>query len=153
AEGELELHYQPQVRLADNAVLGAEALLRWRHPERGLIAPAAFIEALAESSIAAGVGTWIIRSACEAAARWRGLGLPLDRIAVNLSPAQAQSAALVTDVEAALRASSLPPGCLELEISENAALIGEAPDTTLHKIDELGVKLAFDDFGTGYASL
>jgi diguanylate cyclase (GGDEF)-like protein/PAS domain S-box-containing protein len=153
AEGELELHYQPQVRLADNATVGAEALLRWRHPERGLIAPGAFIDALAESSIAAEVGTWIIRSACEAAARWRGLGLPLERIAVNLFPAQAQSAALVADVEAALRTTGLPPDCLELEITENAALIGEAPDATLRKIDELGVKLAFDDFGTGYASL
>jgi diguanylate cyclase (GGDEF)-like protein/PAS domain S-box-containing protein len=153
AEGELELHYQPQIRLADNAVLGAEALLRWRHPERGLTAPGAFIEALAESSIAAEVGTWIIRSACEQAARWRALGLHLERMAVNLFPAQAHSATLVADVETSLRATGLPPGCLELEITENAALVGEAPDATLQKIDELGVKLAFDDFGTGYASL
>jgi diguanylate cyclase (GGDEF)-like protein/PAS domain S-box-containing protein len=153
AEGELELHYQPQVRLSDNAVIGAEALLRWRHPERGLIAPAAFIEALAESSIAAEVGTWIIRCACAETTRLRALGLPLDRIAVNLFPAQARSVALIADVEAALCASALPPACLELEITENAALIGEAPGATLQKIDELGVKLAFDDFGTGYASL
>jgi diguanylate cyclase (GGDEF)-like protein/PAS domain S-box-containing protein len=153
AEGEFELYFQPQIRLSDNAAVGAEALLRWRHPERGLIAPAAFIEALEESSIAAEVGTWIIRSACEKAARWRGLGLQLDRIGVNLFPAQAQSPALVADVETALRATGLPPDCLELEITENAALIGEAPDATLQKIDELGVKLAFDDFGTGYASL
>jgi diguanylate cyclase (GGDEF)-like protein/PAS domain S-box-containing protein len=151
--GELELHYQPQVRLSDNAVIGAEALLRWRHPERGLVAPAAFIDALAESSIAAEVGTWIIRCACAETARWRALGLQLDRIAVNLFPAQARSVALVADVEAALRAAALPPDCLELEITENAALIGEAPGATLQKIDELGVKLAFDDFGTGYASL
>jgi diguanylate cyclase (GGDEF)-like protein/PAS domain S-box-containing protein len=122
AQGELELYYQAQVRLADQATIGAEALLRWRHPERGLIAPAAFIDALAESSIATEVGAWIIRSACEAAARWRGLGLHLDRIAVNLFPAQAQSAALITDVEAALRTAGLPPDCLEIEITENAAL-------------------------------
>ena len=153
AEGELELHYQPQLRLVDNAVIGAEALLRWRHPERGLIAPAAFIDALAESSIAVEVGTWIIRSACEQVARWRGVGLALDRIAVNLFPAQAYSAALVAEVEAALRATGLPSDCLELEITENAALTGEAPDATLQRIDALGVKLAFDDFGTGYASL
>jgi diguanylate cyclase (GGDEF)-like protein/PAS domain S-box-containing protein len=153
AEGELELHYQPQLRLVDNAVIGAEALLRWRHPERGLIAPAAFIDALAESAIASEVGIWIIRSACEQAARWRSFGLPLERIAVNLFPAQAYSAALASDVEAVLRATGLPPDCLELEITENAALNGEAPDATLQKVDALGVKLAFDDFGTGYASL
>jgi EAL domain-containing protein (putative c-di-GMP-specific phosphodiesterase class I) len=153
SEGELELYYQPQVRLTDNAVLGAEALLRWRHPERGLIAPAAFIDALSESSIAAEVGIWIIRTACEQAASWRGMGLALDRIAVNLFPAQAYSIGLAADVEAVLRATGLPPDCLELEITENAALTGEAPDATLQKIDALGVKLAFDDFGTGYASL
>src|SRR5215831_12462660 len=153
AEGELELHYQPQLRLVDNAVIGAEALLRWRHPERGLIAPAAFIDALSESSIAAEVGTWIICSACEQAASWRGMGLALDRIAVNLFPAQVYNMGLAADVEAALRATGLPPDCLELEITENAALTGDAPDATLQRIDALGVKLAFDDFGTGYASL
>jgi EAL domain-containing protein (putative c-di-GMP-specific phosphodiesterase class I) len=81
------------------------------------------------------------------------MGLHLERIAVNLFPAQARSAGLVTDVEAALRISGLPPDCLELEITENAALVGEAPDATLQRIDQMGVKLAFDDFGTGYASL
>jgi predicted signal transduction protein with EAL and GGDEF domain len=153
AEQEFELHFQPQIRLADHAVVGAEALLRWRHPERGLIAPGAFIEPLAESSIGSEVGKWIIRAACEQTAAWRNSGLPLGRIAVNLFPAQARSAALVVDVEEALRASGLPADCLELEITENGALKCEDADTTLQKIDELGAKLSFDDFGTGYASL
>jgi EAL domain-containing protein (putative c-di-GMP-specific phosphodiesterase class I) len=153
AEDEFELYFQPQVRLSDNAVVGAEALLRWRHPERGLIAPGAFIETLAESSIGPEVGRWIIRTACQQSAAWRHAGLPLGRIGVNLFPAQAHSAALVADVEEALRASGLPADCLELEITENAALNREDPDAILQKIDALGVKLAFDDFGTGYASL
>jgi diguanylate cyclase (GGDEF)-like protein/PAS domain S-box-containing protein len=153
AEGELELFFQPQLRLSDEAVLGAEALLRWRHPERGMILPGAFIEALAESSIAREVGKWIIRTACEQTVVWRSLGLHVDRIGVNLFPAQAHSATLVADVEEALRANGLPADCLELEITENAALDGEEPGATLQKIDQLGVKLAFDDFGTGYASL
>jgi diguanylate cyclase (GGDEF)-like protein/PAS domain S-box-containing protein len=153
AEGELELFFQPQLRLRDEAVLGAEALLRWRHPERGVILPGAFIQALAESSIAVEVGKWIIRTACEQTAVWRSLGLHIERIGVNLFPVQAHSATLVADVEEALRANGLPADCLELEITENAALDSGDPDATLQKIDQLGVKLAFDDFGTGYASL
>ena len=107
AENELELYYQPQIRLADNAVVGAEALLRWRHPERGLIAPAAFIDALAESSIAPEVGRWIIATACQQTAAWHAAGLMLNRIGVNLFPVQAHSQELLQDVEDALRASGL----------------------------------------------
>jgi diguanylate cyclase (GGDEF)-like protein/PAS domain S-box-containing protein len=153
AENEFELHFQPQIRLADNAVVGAEALLRWRHPERGLIVPAAFIDALAESSIAPEVGRWIIRAACEQTAAWHGAGLMLNRMGVNLFPAQAHSQDLLRDVEDALRATGLPADLLELEITENAALNFEDSNTTLRKVQALGVRLAFDDFGTGYASL
>jgi predicted signal transduction protein with EAL and GGDEF domain len=153
AENEFELHFQPQIRLADNALVGAEALLRWRHPERGLIGPGAFIESLADSSIWPEVGTWIIRTACAQGAAWRKAGLSLGRIGVNLFPAQARSASLVAEVEETLRSTGLPADCLELEITENAALDRDDPATTLRKIAELGVKLAFDDFGTGYASL
>jgi diguanylate cyclase (GGDEF)-like protein/PAS domain S-box-containing protein len=153
AENEFELFYQPQIRLADNAVIGAEALLRWRHPERGLIAPAAFIDALAESSIAPEVGRWIIRTACEQTAAWHGAGFMLNRIGVNLFPAQAHAQELLQDVEDALRATGLPADSLELEITENAALNFEDSNTTLRKIQAVGVRLAFDDFGTGYASL
>jgi diguanylate cyclase (GGDEF)-like protein/PAS domain S-box-containing protein len=153
AENEFELFFQPQVRLADHAVVGAEALLRWRHPERGLIAPAAFIDALAECSIAPEVGRWIITTACQQTAAWRAAGLMLKRIGVNLFPAQAHSRDLLQDVEEALRASGLPADALELEITENAALNFEDSNTTLRKVQALGVRLAFDDFGTGYASL
>jgi diguanylate cyclase (GGDEF)-like protein/PAS domain S-box-containing protein len=153
AENEFELYFQPQIRLADNAVVGAEALLRWRHPERGLIVPAAFIDALAESSIAPEVGRWIIRTACAQTAAWHGAGLMLNRMGVNLFPAQAHSQDLLQDVEDALRATGLPADLLELEITENAALNFEDSNTTLRKVQALGVRLAFDDFGTGYASL
>ncbi len=153
AENEFELFFQPQIRLADKAVIGAEALLRWRHPERGLIAPAAFIDALADCSIAPEVGRWIIATACAQAVAWRDAGLPLDRIGVNLFPAQARSRDLLKDVEDALWATGLPAGTLELEITENAALNFEDSSATLRKVQALGVRLAFDDFGTGYASL
>jgi len=153
AENEFELFFQPQIRLADKAVVGAEALLRWRHPERGLIAPAAFIDELADCSIAPEVGRWIIATACAQTAAWRDAGLRLDRIGVNLFPTQAHSQDLLEDVEDALRATGLPAATLELEITENVALNFEDSSATLRKVQALGVRLAFDDFGTGYASL
>jgi diguanylate cyclase (GGDEF)-like protein/PAS domain S-box-containing protein len=153
AGNEFELHYQPQIRLADHAVVGAEALLRWRHPERGLIVPAAFINELAECSIAPEVGRWIIATACAQAAAWHAGGLMLNRIGVNLFPVQAHAQTLLTDVEDALRTSGLPADLLELEITENVALNFEDASTTLRKVQAMGVRLAFDDFGTGYASL
>jgi diguanylate cyclase (GGDEF)-like protein len=152
AADELVIYFQPQVRLADNAVVGAEVLLRWWHPQRGVLAPGAFIDALAESSIAADVGRWIIRSACEKLSGWRGMGLPLARVAVNLFPAQTYDEMLPKDVAAALADFSLPADALELEITENAALTRE-DSTVLQSLHDQGVKLAFDDFGTGYASL
>ncbi|HEY4408140.1 MAG TPA: EAL domain-containing protein [Xanthobacteraceae bacterium] len=152
AENEFEIHFQPQIRLADNAVVGAEALLRWRHPQRGLLAPGAFIDTLAESAIASGVGRWIIRAACEEAAGWRAMGLPLVRVGVNLFPSQAYDEALSQDVMEALHDFGLPADALELEITENIALNRE-DSAVLQRLHDEGVKLAFDDFGTGYASL
>jgi diguanylate cyclase (GGDEF)-like protein/PAS domain S-box-containing protein len=153
AQNELELYFQPEIRLTDRAVVGAEALLRWRHPERGLLAPWAFIETLANSSIAPDVGRWIIHAACAQAAAWRAKGLPLGRIGVNLFPTQLHGDALLKDIEDALRESGLPAPALELEITENVALNYEAAIEPLQKLADLGVKLAFDDFGTGHASL
>jgi diguanylate cyclase (GGDEF)-like protein/PAS domain S-box-containing protein len=153
ARNEFELHYQPQIRLADEAVVGAEVLLRWRHPEHGLLSPGAFIDTLAESAIAPQVGRWIIRSACERTAAWRELALPLARIAVNLFPAQAHGEKLVQEIDDALRETGLPAEALELEITENAAFNHADPSGPLLKLHERGIKLAFDDFGTGYASL
>jgi diguanylate cyclase (GGDEF)-like protein len=153
ANREFELFFQPQVRTSDGAVIGAEALLRWRHPERGILAPGAFIEALSESPVVLEVGRWILQSACEQAAAWRQAGLPL-RIGVNLFSAQFHGETLIDDVEAALSHSGLPADALEIEITENIAL-GEQEESlqTLHKLRARGVKLAYDDFGTGYASL
>ena len=151
---EFELYFQPQLRLSDYAVVGAEALLRWRHPIGGILAPALFIDALAESPVVRDVGTWILQTACEQTARWRAMGLPPVRIGVNLFPAQFHDGALQQDVEAALLKTGLSAECLELEITENIALgHDEKMLDSLRALRETGVGLAFDDFGTGYASL
>jgi diguanylate cyclase (GGDEF)-like protein/PAS domain S-box-containing protein len=153
SQDEFELYFQPQVALVDGAIVGAEALIRWRHPERGLLAPAAFIVALAESPVAAEVGRWVLRTACSKAAAWRAKGLPL-RVGVNLFPAQFHSGTLPTDVELALMVTGLPASDLELEITENIALgHDEMMLAPLTELRNRGVGLAFDDFGTGYASL
>ena len=154
AEGEFVLHFQPQIRLSDGAVVGAEALIRWQHPERGLLPPATFIDALARSPAASEVGQFVLRSACEVAATWQTAGHPPVRVGVNLFPIQFHSGLLIADVDAALAESGLPPECLELEITENIALgHGEEIFATLDALRGRGIGLAFDDFGTGYASL
>jgi len=149
---EFELYYQPQIRLSDEAVVGAEALIRWRHPERGILAPGVFIDTLAASSIAPAVSRWIVETACVATAKWRGEGLALGRIGVNLFPNQLGDDALLTDIDQVLQATGLPAGTLELEITENVALNFEDAEV-LQKLRDKGLMLAFDDFGTGYASL
>jgi len=154
AKQEFVLYFQPQVRSSDGTVIGAEALLRWHHPERGLLAPGAFIDALCESAVAIETGRWILVSACKAAASWRAKGLPPVRMGVNLFPAQFRNGSLLQDVEYALSESGLPPEALELEITENIALGRE--EGTLSPLKALrakGIGIAFDDFGTGYASL
>jgi diguanylate cyclase (GGDEF)-like protein len=154
ANQEFVLYFQPQVRSSDGAVIGAEALIRWHHPDRGILAPGAFIDALCESAVAIETGRWILASACKTAAAWRAKGLPPIRMGVNLFPAQFRSGSLLQDVEVALSESGLPPEALELEITENIALGRE--EGTLSPLKALrakGVGIAFDDFGTGYASL
>lgn len=151
---EFVLHYQPQIRLDDGKVVGAEALLRWRHPERGLIAPGVFIDALADSPVAQDVGYWVLDAACERASHWHKLGFQHLRIGVNLFPCQFLTDELVADVKRALSRHRLPASSLELEITENIAFEhDERILATLHALRALGVSLAFDDFGTGYASL
>ena len=153
ANDEFELHYQPQVRLSDGAVTGAEALLRWRHPQRGLLDPHAFVDALAGNALALDVGRWVLETACAQAADWRSRGFSLARMAVNLFPRQLHHPSLVADVEVALHRSGLPSDLLELEITENIALNHEEAAKPLARLREQGVGIAFDDFGTGYASL
>jgi diguanylate cyclase (GGDEF)-like protein len=150
ADGGFELHYQPLVNLADDRVTGCEALLRWRHPVRGMISPVEFIPVAEETGLINQLGEWVLNTACAEAATW-----PDDvRIAVNVSPIQFRNQAFALKVSAALAASGLPAQRLELEITE-AVLIrdDEAALAMLHQLRALGVRIALDDFGTGYSSL
>jgi diguanylate cyclase (GGDEF)-like protein len=150
---EFELYFQPQVRLRDGAWIGAEALLRWRHPQRGLLAPGAFIHILEHGRHAQAAGDWVLDEACREAARWWRMGRKL-RIGVNLFAEQIRSGDLLGNVQRALARHGLPPEALELELTENIALAHEAGTAgTLTALRMLGVRLAFDDFGTGFASL
>jgi diguanylate cyclase (GGDEF)-like protein len=148
--GQLELHFQPLVDLQARAVGGFEALLRWRHPERGLVSPAAFIPLAEEIGVIVPMGEWVLRLACAIATTWPGSL----KVAVNLSPVQFKSRNLVAAVAGALRDSGLAPARLELEITETAMLQDtNATLETLHALRALGVSIALDDFGTGYSSL
>ncbi|MCU6456128.1 EAL domain-containing protein [Sphingomonas sp. A2-49] len=154
AREEFELWYQPQVRVGDGAVAGVEALLRWRHPDHGLLLPAIFVEALERSPASAEVGDWIIQEACKTAASWQSAGLPPVRVGVNLFAGQLYSERLFDVVTTALDAHGLSPSLLELEITENTVLQHNTNSTkALRRLKLLGVQVAFDDFGTGFASL
>lgn len=154
AQGEFEVHYQPQIDLDTGRTFGAEALLRWRHPERGLLLPVDFIDALAASPVAADVGRWIIRQACHDATRWPRIDGEQLAISINLFPVQVNNGQLQREVDQALEDSGLPAERLELEITEIIALNpGDAAAQSLAGLRKRGVRLSFDDFGTGYASL
>jgi diguanylate cyclase (GGDEF)-like protein/PAS domain S-box-containing protein len=151
---EFELWYQPQVSLVDKQLAGFEALLRWRHPDHGLLSPQALIEVLEESSLAEDVGDWIVDQVCKAASEWQRAGLGHLRVGVNLFPAQLRSDRLFGVVSSALRRHGLRPHQLEIEITENTVLRHSNQSTkALTKLKTLGVGIAFDDFGTGFASL
>jgi diguanylate cyclase (GGDEF)-like protein/PAS domain S-box-containing protein len=151
--GEFELFYQPQIDLNDGRLLGAEALLRWRHPERGLLAPADFIAALNASSISSAVGRWVLETACRQGHLWQQKGRGI-RIAVNLAASQLQSNDFVNTLISVLRETRFLPALLELEITEDTLLgDGEQLIDIFRDIQNLGVNVAFDDYGTGYASL
>ncbi len=150
---EFELFYQPQVATDNRRLTGAEALMRWNHPERGLLSPASFMDVLSQKPSAAAVGEWTLRTACRQAAQWRA-AIPDFRIGVNLFAAQFRSGRLLESVQDALEESQLPPSALELEIVENILLRNDkATMDLLHKLRAMGVGLAFDDYGTGFASL
>jgi diguanylate cyclase (GGDEF)-like protein len=153
--GEFELFYQPLVSVAERRVRGFEALLRWRHPARGLVPPDTFIPLAEETGLIVPIGEWVLRAACAEAMRWRAPdGRPPPRVAVNLSAVQFAGPGLVEAVAAALRASGLPGARLELEITESV-LLHDDPATlaTLHRLRDLGARISMDDFGTGYSSL
>jgi diguanylate cyclase (GGDEF)-like protein len=150
ANNEFELYYQPVVDLATNEISSLEALIRWRHPEKGMVRPDTFIPLAEEIGLIVPIGEWAIREACATAASW-----PEElKVAVNLSPAQFRNPGLLQVIVAALGNSGLPPDRLELEITETILLQdSEATLATLYRLRELGVRVAMDDFGTGYSSL
>jgi diguanylate cyclase (GGDEF)-like protein/PAS domain S-box-containing protein len=152
--GEFELHYQPVIDLATESIVGAEALIRWRRPELGLIAPNNFIPVAEESGLIVPIGEWVLHEACRQAVAWREAGLPDLLIAVNLSAVQFQRGDVERAVVSALQESGLDPFSLELEITESI-LIQDVQDAlaAIRRLKSLGVKLAIDDFGTGYSSL
>jgi diguanylate cyclase (GGDEF)-like protein len=149
-EGGLEVYYQPCLSLKDDRITGCEALVRWRHPERGMVSPAEFIPIAEDTGLINEIGEWVLATACRDAANW-----PDDiRLAVNVSPVQFKSGTLALKIMAALAASNLPASRLELEITE-AVLIRD-DDTALailHQLRTIGVRIALDDFGTGHSSL
>ncbi len=151
--GEFELYYQPQLHTQTGAISGAETLIRWNHPTRGLLSPVSFIDVLSQKPSAPAIGEWILRTACAQAVGWQQ-SIPNFRIGVNLFEAQLRTGQLSHVVEKALADTGLPAASLELEIVENILLRND--DSTLRLLQELrslGVGLAFDDYGTGFASL
>ncbi|HVJ00586.1 MAG TPA: EAL domain-containing protein, partial [Sphingomonas sp.] len=148
--GELNLVYQPVVDAGTGALTGFEALLRWTHPEFGNVSPAKFVPLAEEARLIAPIGEWVLRTACDEAARW---DMPA-RVAVNVSPEQLHNPSFVSVVAQALVQSGLPPERLELEVTESVFMReGTAAVQVLEKIMDLGVRLSLDDFGTGYSSL
>ena len=152
--GELALFYQPQVRVLTGEVIGVEALVRWNHPQRGLVAPSEFIGVAEESRLILPIGEWVLREACEQARRWHADGCPRLRVAVNLSALQFQQRSLVAAVRGILAETGVDPGCLVLEITESAAMQDAALTVeVLAMLRGMGLRIAIDDFGTGHASL
>ena len=151
---ELVLFFQPQISLGSGALVGAEALMRWRHPQRGLLSPAAFIPAIDDSALALNVGWWSLDQACRQIAAWRAEGRPRLRVSVNLFAAQLRWGGLKAVVADLIRTYGIAPEELELEVRETIA--NQDDDTViavLCDLRDLGVRIALDDFGTGYASL
>jgi diguanylate cyclase (GGDEF)-like protein len=149
AHGELELHYQPIVQLSDRTTVGYEALLRWRHPDRGLLTPDAFLDVIVDSEYETPVSDWVIRQATADAAHWPDGSQPT--IAVNLTVFQLARTDLPRVVAAALAASGLPPARLVVEVTEDRFLERAEGAAQLARLRELGVRIAIDDFGTGFA--
>ncbi|MCP5196240.1 MAG: ammonium transporter [Gammaproteobacteria bacterium] len=151
---EFELYYQPQVAIATGALIGAEALLRWRHPEKGLVQPGLFIPILEESGLIEQVGAWVIEAACRQSRVWRSQGLQPLRIAVNVSGRQFLQTDFANTVTRILHEGQLEPSGLELEITETVlARDSQQCVETLQTLKDLGLEIAVDDFGTGYSSL
>jgi diguanylate cyclase (GGDEF)-like protein/PAS domain S-box-containing protein len=152
--GEFVLHYQPQVNLVSGQVVGMEALIRWQHPELGVVAPHRFITVAEETGLIVPIGAWVMRTACAQNKAWQDAGLGQLRVAVNLSARQFGAPNLLADIGAVLEATGLAPALLEIELTESLFMsdVNLAVET-LHGMKKLGVNLSIDDFGTGYSSL
>jgi diguanylate cyclase (GGDEF)-like protein/PAS domain S-box-containing protein len=150
---EFVLEYQPEIDIASGSTVGVEALIRWRHPERGLLQPDQFIRIAEESGLIVPIGAWVLRQACAQARAWRDQGYPLT-VAVNLSNLQFTDDKLLRHVDEALQSSGLEPRFLDLEITEGMIMKGDAATiATVNALHQRGVQLTVDDFGTGYSSL
>jgi EAL domain-containing protein (putative c-di-GMP-specific phosphodiesterase class I) len=151
---EFALHYQPQLNLETGAITGVEALIRWIHPERGLVPPAQFISIAEETGLILSIGQWVLHEACRQAKAWMSAGLAPARMAVNISAVQFRSKRFFEGVRAILADIGFDPKYLELELTETV-LMEEATSTVsvLRALKDMGVQIAIDDFGTGYSSL
>ena len=154
ANNAFELHYQPQVRLADGALQGIEALVRWRHPERGLVGPNEFITFSESRGLITPIGRWVMREACRQLKEWQDQGLAMVPVAVNLSAIEFRQRDVAAEIAAVLRETGLAPHYLEIELTESVLMhqTGQVLDT-LNALKTLGVGISIDDFGTGYSSL
>jgi diguanylate cyclase (GGDEF)-like protein/PAS domain S-box-containing protein len=150
---QLVLYYQPQIAMASERVVGAEALLRWRHPTRGLLDPHVFIPMAEDAGLIPAIGEWVLHTACRQAKAWLDLGFAPLRIAVNVSAYQIKAGNMEDTVKSALSGSGIAPGLLELEVTEGSLQTGDGAGDILNRLKLLGVRLALDDFGTGYSAL
>jgi diguanylate cyclase (GGDEF)-like protein len=151
---ELELYFQPKINLADGALIGSEALVRWNHPKLGLVPPDQFIGIAEDSGLIMGIGEWVLREACHIAREWNAPDMPLHRVAINLSARQFQSGDLAKTVNRILEETDCLPEWIELEITESMLLDEQGGVLeTLNQLQTLGIAIAIDDFGTGYSSL
>jgi diguanylate cyclase (GGDEF)-like protein len=154
ANDEFVLVFQPQIQLKSGQIVGVETLLRWKHPERGLISPATFIPLAEETGMIVPIGEWVLRTACKQNKAWQNLGMPHIKMSVNVSPRQFKENNWVATVAAALKESGMEPQYLELEITESLIMENvERAIATMNEIQGMGVQLSIDDFGTGYSSL
>jgi EAL domain-containing protein (putative c-di-GMP-specific phosphodiesterase class I) len=153
-EGQFVLYYQPQIEISSGKVIGAEALIRWQHPQRGLLAPAHFIPIAEERNLVVAMGDWVLHEACRQNRAWQRAGMAEIPVAINLSAKHFNQKSLIGEVVRTLTECALSPVCLELELTETS-VIQDAVSTieTMRRLKEVGVMLALDDFGTGYSSL
>jgi diguanylate cyclase (GGDEF)-like protein len=154
ARNQFELHYQPQISMQDGKIVGAEALLRWHHPELGQVSPAEFIPVAEESGLILSIGEWVLRTAVQQVKRWQNDGYPSITVAINLSAVQFRQARLPELVMQILQEANLAPHCIELELTESVAM--DNPLVAIGVMNDLharGIRMSIDDFGTGYSSL